>query len=364
MTEADDLRQAVREFLGVTSPGTRVRDLMATDEGYDRAVWKQMAAEMGLHGIAIPEQFGGAGATMAELAVVFEEMGAALLCAPFFSTIALAAHAILRSGDTTAMADYLPGFVDGSTTATLILNGRLDAWDPHAVTLTARADGTGHRVQGDAELVLDGHTADVLLAAAKTAAGTSLFAIAAEADGLSRQPLATLDRTRKVARIQFNDVAARLIGTDGNAAEGLADTGDLATVALAAEQVGAAQRCLDMAVEYAKERIQFGRAIGSFQAVKHRCADMLVLVEGARSAAVHAAGAAESDDLSIATSVAKIACSEAFLHVALDNMRIHGGIGFTWEHDAHLYVRRAKATQLIFGSPDYHAERLAGLVIP
>ncbi|MDG5486739.1 acyl-CoA dehydrogenase family protein [Mycolicibacterium gadium] len=361
MTESDDLRQAVREFLGVTSPGTRVRDLMATDEGYARAVWKQMANELGLHGIAIPEQFGGAGATMAELAVVFEEMGAALLCAPFFSTVALAAHAILCSGDTAAMADYLPGLVDGSTTATLILNGRLEAWDPHAVTLTARADGTGHRIQGDAELVLDGHTADVVLVAAKTAAGTSLFAIAAEADGLSRQPLATLDRTRKVARIQFNDVAARLIGTDGDAAAGLANTGDLATVALAAEQVGAAQRCLDMAVEYAKERIQFGRAIGSFQAVKHRCADMLVLVEGARSAAVHAAGAADAE-LSIAASVAKIACSEAFLQVALDNMRIHGGIGFTWEHDAHLYVRRAKATQLMFGSPDFHADRLAELV--
>jgi alkylation response protein AidB-like acyl-CoA dehydrogenase len=364
MSEADELRQAVREFLEVASPSRRVRDLMSTAEGYDKSVWRQMAGELGLHGIAVPEEFGGAGATVAELAVVFEEMGAALLCAPFFSTVALATQAILCSGDTTAMGDYLPGFVDGSTTATVILNSDLDAWDPKAVALTAHADGTGYRIQGDADLVLDGHTADVVLAAANTSAGISLLAVSANADGLTREPLATLDRTRKVSRLRFHDVPARLIGTDGEAAAGLARTCDLAIAALAAEQVGAAQRCLDMAVGYAKERIQFGRAIGSFQAVKHRCADMLVLVEGARSASAHAAESADSNDLPIAASVAKMACSEAFLQVALDSMRIHGGIGFTWEHDAHLYVRRAKATELIFGSPDHHAQRLAALATP
>jgi alkylation response protein AidB-like acyl-CoA dehydrogenase len=364
MSEADDLRHSVREFLAIASPSDRVRDLMSTAEGYDESVWHQMARELGLHGIAVPEKFGGAGATLSELAVVFEEMGAALLCAPFFSTVALATQAILCSGDTAAMADYLPSLVDGSTTATAILNGRLDAWEPQAVTLTARVDGTGHRIHGDADFVLDGHTADVVLATANTSAGTSLFAVAADADGLTRKPLATLDRTRKVARLQFQDVPARLIGTDGDAAAGLARTSDLAIAALAAEQVGAAQRCLDTAVGYAKERVQFGRAIGSFQAVKHRCADMLVLVEGARSAAIHAAESADGSDLPMAASVAKMACSEAFLQVALDNMRIHGGIGFTWEHDAHLYVRRAKATELMFGSPDHHAQRLAALATP
>ncbi|MEE2851899.1 MAG: acyl-CoA dehydrogenase family protein [Actinomycetota bacterium] len=361
MSEADELRRSVREFLAVASTSARVRDLMSTTAGYDESVWHQMAREMGLHGIAVPGEFGGAGATLSELAVVFEEMGAALLCAPFFSTVALATQAILCSGDNAAMADYLPRFVDGSTTATVILNGRLDAWDPDAVALTARADRTGHRIRGDADLVLDGNTADVVLAAANTRAGISLFAVAADAEGLTREPLATLDRTRKVARLRFDDVPARLIGIDGAAAPGLARTCDLAIAALAAEQVGSAQRCLDMAVGYAKERVQFGRAIGSFQAVKHRCADMLVLVEGARSAAVHAAESADRNDLPVAASVAKVACSEAFLQVALDNMRIHGGIGFTWEHDAHLYVRRAKATELIFGSPDHHAQRLAAL---
>lgn len=361
MSEADELRRAVRGYLQATSPPERVRELMATERGYDQDEWRQMAGELGLHGIAVPEEFGGAGATWSELAVVFEEMGAALLCAPFFSTVALAAQAILCSGDTAAMGDYLPGFVDGSSTGTVIFNGGLDAWDRKAVTLTAHADGVGHRIHGDADLVIDGHTADVVLAAANTGAGISLFAVAGDADGLTREPLDGLDRTRKVARLQFHDVPARLIGTDGAAAAGLARTCDLAIAALAAEQVGAAQRCLEMAVGYAKERVQFGRAIGSFQAVKHRCADMLVLVEGARSAAVHAAESADGSDLPIAASVAKMACSEAFLQVALDNMRIHGGIGFTWEHDAHLYVRRAKATELVFGSPDDHAQRLATL---
>lgn len=361
-SEADELRAAVREFLEAASPSATVRELMATESGWDGAVWRQMAGELGLHGIAVPEEFGGAGAGMSELAVVFEEMGAALLCSPFFSTVAMATQAILTSGDEGAMADYLPDLVDGTSTATLILNGGLDAWSPSAVTLTAHRDGEDFRLSGEADLVLDGHSADMILAAANSERGLSLFAVAADTRGLEREPLATLDRTRKVARVRFSDVPARLIGTEGGGAAGLARTADLAVVALAAEQVGAAQRCLDMAVAYAKERIQFGRAIGSFQAVKHRCADMLVLVEGARSAAVHAAEVADTDELASAASVAKMACSEAFLAVALDNMRIHGGIGFTWEHDAHLYVRRAKATQLIFGSPDYHAQRLADLV--
>jgi alkylation response protein AidB-like acyl-CoA dehydrogenase len=362
MSEVDELRLAVREFLAVTSPADRVRELMDTSDGRDQAAWHQMARELGLHGIAIPEQYGGAGAGMPELAVVFEEMGAALMCAPFFATVALAAHALLHTGDTAAMDDFLPGIVNGSTTATLILNGSLDAWDPGSVTLSAREDGRRFRIDGVAEMVIDGHTADVVLAVANTDVGPSLFAVDGDADGLGREPLATLDRTRKMARLDFNNVAARPIGAAGDAVAGLVRTQSVAMVALASEQVGAAQRCLDMAVGYAKERIQYGRAIGSFQAIKHRCADMLVLVEGARSAAAHAAEAVGTDQEEIAASVAKMASSEAFLHVALDNMRIHGGIGFTWEHDAHLYVRRAKATGLMFGDPDHHAERLATLV--
>ncbi|WP_241566731.1 acyl-CoA dehydrogenase family protein [Mycolicibacterium elephantis] len=360
--DVGDLREAVRDFLAARSSSSAVRAVMDSPAGYDEGVWRELTADLGLAAIAVPEEFGGAAAGMRELAVVFEEMGAALLCAPFFATVALAIPTLLGSGDAIAMSEYLPSLVDGSKTATVVLNGTLDAWDPDAVTLTARSDGIGYRLYGDADRVIDGHTANIILAAANTDAGISLVAVSADADGLTREPLATLDRTRKVAKLSFDGVPARLIGADGGATAGLERAYHVAIVALAAEQVGAAQRCLDMAVRYAKERIQFGRAIGSFQAVKHRCADMLVLVEGARSALQHAAEVPDGEQRAVAASVAKMACSEAFLQVALDNMRIHGGIGFTWEHDAHLYVRRAKATQLIFGSPDYHAQRLATLV--
>ncbi|OBI84958.1 acyl-CoA dehydrogenase family protein [Mycobacterium asiaticum] len=361
-TEVDDLRRVVRDYLSATSSSETVRRLMETDSGFDETAWRQIAGELGLTGIAVPEKWGGAGAGMTELAVVLEEMGAALLCSPFFATIALATQAVLGSGDQHAIERFVPRFLDGSSTATLVLNDRLDAWDPAAVTLRAHRDGAVHRIHGQAPLVLDGHTAQVILVAAQTAAGISLFAVQGRPDGLRRSRLNTLDRTRKVARLEFDGVPAELIGTDGDAAGFLGRTANQAVVALAAEQVGAAQRCLDMAVDYAKQRIQFGRAIGSFQAVKHRCADMLVLVEGARSAAMHAAEVVGTDELATAASVAKMVCSEAFLQVSLDNMRIHGGIGFTWEHDAHLYIRRAKASQLIFGTPDHHAQRLASLL--
>lgn len=361
MSELDDLRGAVRDYLTTASSSDSVRRLSATEGGFDEKVWAQLAGELGLHGIAVPEEFGGAGAGVAELAVVFEEMGAALLCGPFFSTVALAIPSILTSGDTAAARDLVPGLVDGSATATLALNGRLGTWDPTLVTLSARGASDGFRVSGDVALALDGNTADLILVAANTDAGISLFAVSSDAEGLVREPLAGLDRTRKCARLRFDDVVARLVGHDGAAAAGLARTSDLATVLLAAEQLGGAQRCLDTAVAYAKERIQFGRPIGSFQAVKHRCADMLVLVEGARSAVVHAAAEADSNELAIAASVAKLAASETYLHVAVDNMKIHGGIGYTWEHDAHLYVRRAKSAALMFGEPDHHAERLANL---
>ncbi|MDX1873871.1 acyl-CoA dehydrogenase family protein [Mycolicibacterium sp. 120266] len=362
-TELDELREAVRGFLHDASPSASVRALMDTDRGYDAAVWKTMATELGLHGIAVPEQWGGAGAGLREIVVVFEEMGAALLCAPFFATVALAVNAVLDSGDEGAISEYVPAMVGGEMTGTVILDGSLGLWDPHvSVSLTAVAAGDGFRVSGHAPRVLDGHTADMLFVAATTSFGVALFAVAADAEGLTRTPLATLDRTRKIADVTFSDVPARLIGGREQAADGLRRTGDLALVALAAEQLGAASRCLDMAVDYAKNRIQFGRAIGSFQAVKHRCADMLVLVEGARSAVTHAAGCDDPSELAVAAAVAKLACSEAFLSVAVDTMRVHGGIGFTWEHDAHLYFRRAKSSELMFGDPHQHAERLAELV--
>jgi alkylation response protein AidB-like acyl-CoA dehydrogenase len=203
--------------------------------------------------------------------------------------------------------------------------------------------------------------ANVLVVAARTPAGLSLFAVDENAPGLTRTPLATMDQTRKQARLELSGTPARLIGADGGASAGLSKTLDLAAVALAAEQVGGAQRCLDMSVEYAKQRVQFGRPIGSFQAIKHKCADMLLEVESAKSAAYYAgwAAAEASDELAVVASLAKAYCSDAYFHAAAENIQIHGGIGFTWEHDAHLYFKRAKSSELLLGDPTYHRELLA-----
>jgi alkylation response protein AidB-like acyl-CoA dehydrogenase len=209
--------------------------------------------------------------------------------------------------------------------------------------------------------VLDGHVANLLVVAARTPAGLGLFAVEGDAPGLTRTPLATMDQTRKQARLELAGTPGRLIGADGGASAGLSRTLDLAAVALAAEQVGGAQRCLDMSVEYAKERVQFGRPIGSFQAIKHKCADMLLEVESAKSAAYYAgwAAAESSDELPVVASLAKAYCSDAYFHAAAENIQIHGGIGFTWEHDAHLYFKRAKSSELLLGDPTYHRELLA-----
>ncbi|HUO48732.1 MAG TPA: acyl-CoA dehydrogenase, partial [Acidimicrobiales bacterium] len=283
------------------------------------------------------------------------------LCAPYFSTVALGANALLASGDEGAKKDLLPGIASGDTIATLALTEDTGRWDLDGITLAASESGGGWTLDGHKMFVIDGHSADLILVAARTARGVSLFAVEGGAAGLTRTALATMDQTRKQARLEFSGTPARLVGDDGGAAGVLSQTLDLAAVALAAEQVGGAQRCLDMAVEYAKTRIQFGRPIGSFQAIKHKCADMLLEVESAKSAAYYAgwAAAEDSDELPVVASLAKSYCSEAYFHAAAENIQIHGGIGFTWEHDAHLYFKRAKSSELLLGDPSYHRELLA-----
>jgi alkylation response protein AidB-like acyl-CoA dehydrogenase len=359
--EQEELRSSVRRFLEDKSPMTEVRRLMETSEGYDPAVWKQMGEQLGLQAIAIPEEYGGVGFGYVELTVIFEEMGAALLCAPYFATVALAANALLSSGDERAKKDLLPGIASGETIATLALTEDTGRWDLDGVTLAATGKGGEWKLDGHKMFVIDGHTADLILVAGRTAKGVSLFAVESGAAGLTRTPLATMDQTRKQTRIEFSGTPARLVGEDGGAGPALSRTLDLAAVALAAEQVGGAQRCLDMAVDYAKTRIQFGRPIGSFQAIKHKCADMLLEVESAKSAAYYAgwAAAEDSDELPVVASLAKSYCSEAYFHAAAENIQIHGGIGFTWEHDAHLYFKRAKSSELLLGDPSYHRELLA-----
>jgi alkylation response protein AidB-like acyl-CoA dehydrogenase len=359
--EQEELRRSVRRFLEDKSPETEVRRLMETTEGYDPAVWEQMGSQLGLQGLAIPEEFGGSGYTYVELIVVLEEMGRALLCAPYFSTVALAANLLLASGDGAAKKDYLPGIADGSKIATVALAEASGRWDEAGVTLEATGSGNSWTLSGEKLYVLDGHTADLVLVAARTAAGVSVFAVDKGANGFVAEALSTMDQTRKQARLTFSSTPARLVGTDGAGWAAISKMLDLAAVALAAEQVGGAQFVLEMAVEYAKNRVQFGRPIGSFQAIKHKCADMLLEVESAKSAAYYAgwAAAEDNEELPVVASLAKSYCSEAYFHATAENIQIHGGIGFTWEHPAHLYFKRAKSSELLFGDPTYHRELLA-----
>jgi alkylation response protein AidB-like acyl-CoA dehydrogenase len=356
--EQEELRKTVRAFLEAKSSEEAVREQMETDNGFDDAVWAQMGEQMGLQGLAIPEEFGGSGYGYVELGIVLEEMGRSLLCAPFFSTVVLAANALILSGDDAAKQAHLPGIAAGTTKATVAFTEPNGKWDESGIEAIADADG---KITGTKSFVLDGNTADLIIVAAKTAAGTSLFAVAGDAAGLTKTALSTMDQTRKQAKLDLDGVQGTLIGTDGGGWDILQGMLDLAAVGLAAEQVGGAQMVLDMAVEYAKVRVQFGRPIGSFQAIKHKCADMLLEVESAKSAAYYGmwCAAEMNDELASTASLAKAYCSEAYFHAAAENIQIHGGIGFTWEHPAHLYFKRAKSSELLFGDPTFHREQLA-----
>jgi alkylation response protein AidB-like acyl-CoA dehydrogenase len=359
--ELDELRTTVRDFLAAkTSPG-QAWDLLDSGQGYDPAVWSQLA-DLGLHGLALPADYGGDGYGFVELAVVLEEMGRVLLRSPFLSTIVLAAGALVASRDTAAMAAHLPGIAAGKTTAALAVAEADGSWDATGLATTAGQRDGGWTVRGDKWFVLDGASADLVLVVASTAQGPTLLAVAGDAPGLTATPLRTLDPTRQLARLQFADVAAVPVGEPGTAATVAAEVLDLAMTALAAEQAGGARACLDASAAYARERVQFGRPIGSFQAVKHKCADMLVRVQLAEAAAREAAdavsGVPDAPDPRIAAAVAHVVCSEAFMFAAAENIQVHGGIGFTWEHPAHLYFRRAKSSQLMFGGPAVYYERL------
>ena len=364
--EQEQLRDAVRRFLEAKSPSTEVRRLMETTEGYDPAVWNQMANELGLQSLHIPEEYGGQGFTFVELGIVLEEMGRVLLAAPYFSTVVLAADAIMNAGTPEQQAELLPGIASGETIAALAFTEPNGKWDASGITMEATPAGDGYTLDGTKMFVIDGHTANLIVVAARLAGtsgedGISLFSVAADAAGLTRTPLATMDQTRKQAKLEFAGVVAQPLGEPGAGWPALSKTLDQAAAGLANEMVGGAQKVLDMSVEYAKVRVQFGRPIGSFQAIKHKCADMLLEVESGKSAAYYAAWAAseDSDELPVAASLAKAYCSDAYFHAAAENIQIHGGIGFTWEHDAHLYFKRAKSSEILLGDATYHRELLA-----
>ncbi|MDQ2876335.1 MAG: acyl-CoA/acyl-ACP dehydrogenase [Actinomycetota bacterium] len=359
--DQEELRRVVRQFLESKSPESAVREQMETESGYDPAVWSQMGDQMGLQGLIIPEEFGGSGYSYVELIVVLEEMGRRLLCAPYFSTVVLAANTLLSAGDDSAKKDYLPGIASGETIATLAFTEDGGSWDPASIRLAASRHGDGWVLDGHKSFVLSGASVGLILVAAVAGGGLSLFAVDAAASGLTATALPTLDQTRGLARLEFSAVPAGLIGSAGDATAILDRVLDVAAVALAAEQLGGAQRALDITVDYTKARHQFGRPIGSFQALKHRMADLLMEVESLRSAVAYAASAVadDSDEVPVLASLVKAYASETYFHVAAEMIQMHGGIGFTWEHDAHLFFKRAKSSELFLGDGAYHRERLA-----
>ncbi|MFI5319364.1 MAG: acyl-CoA dehydrogenase family protein [Myxococcota bacterium] len=362
--EHDELRKTVRAFLQRRSDEKAVRASMSSERGYDAEVWKQLAEELGLVGLIIPEEHGGAGFGAIELLIAMEEMGRALLCAPFLGTSVFAANALLTCADGVTQKELLPKIASGACIASVAYaepNGR---WDLAGITL--RAKGTGSSVttlEGEKTLVLDGHAAHVLLVVARTDAGLELLRVDAGAAGLSRTSIPALDLTRKLAHVSFKNTPATRISS-GDQTASFERVLALVCAALAAEQVGGAQRVLDMAVEYAKSRLKFGRPIGSYQGIKHKCAEMLVSVEMAKSAAYNAlfGAAANEPDFVESAALAKAFCSEAYFRAAAENIQIHGGMGFTWEAAPHLYFKRAKASELLFGDAAHHREALANHV--
>ncbi|TAM64546.1 MAG: acyl-CoA dehydrogenase [Mycobacterium sp.] len=360
--EQRELIRAVQAFLDKRSPEAEVRRLMEAGGAADPAVWAQIAQQLGLQGLAIPERYGGGGFGYLDLALVAECVGAALLVAPLLSTVA-AAGAINFSDDEKLKSAYLPALASGDLVATLAFAEDSGRWDAASVTTTAATQSAAAVLTGTKMYVLDAMSAGALVVSARSAAGVGLYIVDARAPGVTVSAMDALDLTRPLGRVDLAGAPARPIVAGGPVSDVVDRVLAVAVTLLAAEQVGGAQRCLDMAVEYAKVRVQFGRPIGSFQAIKHKCADMLYDVESARSAAYHAASSLDnSHDSRAEAALAQAHCSAAYSRVAAENIQIHGGIGFTWEHPAQLHYKRAKSSELLFGDPAAHRERLGELL--
>jgi alkylation response protein AidB-like acyl-CoA dehydrogenase len=338
---------------------------MESDPPFDADVWGRLGTELGVLGLSVPEADDGVGGSLVDQAVAVEELGASLACGPVFGTVFLAIPALVAASSGPVRDGLLTELVEGRRTAAFAVADRAGAFDPAAVAVTASRSGEQWTVTGTAQRVVDGGIADDLLVAAKGPDGVALFAVEAAAPGVDRTPLATLDLTRSQATVHFSDAPARLVADSGEAPRVIEHALHVGSALLAVEQVGAARHLLDLSVDYAKTRLQFGRPIGSFQAVKHRLADLLVDLEHARSAAYHAVWALTdgSDDPALVASIAQATASAAFVRVATDTIQVHGGIGFTWEHQAHLYFKRATTDAALLGSPEQHRSRVAELVL-
>lgn len=356
------LRTMVRDYLRRRVDATELHRSIEPGAAYNTDIWTEMAEGLGLHGIAIPEEFDGSGATLVELAIVLQEMGRVLLASPFFASVVLAATTLQQSGDEGAQKEWLPGIASGELIGTLAYaeHARGGAGTRHInVCATSRAEGW--TITGTKRFVVDGDSAGLLLVTAKTESGVSIFAVDAAANGVTVKAPLVLDPTRHLANITFEDAPARLVGQEGEGQAILERTLAVAGIALSAEMVGAAENSLEMAVEYAGARVQFDRPIGSFQAIKHKSADMFIDVETSRTALLYAAWslASGADDAQLVAGLTLAHISDASFRTGAQLLQILGGIGYTWEHDAHLYFKRMKTSGQLLGSADEYREGVA-----
>src|SRR6266851_350422 len=366
------LRNLTREFLTRESTPRAVRTLMEEPRGFSDATWQQMS-EMGLPGLAIDPGYGGQGLGMVELALVLEEMGRAAYPGPFFATSVLAASAIAAGGQPNQLARFLPDIAQGRTKATLALIVDALSWAGSGVRMTAERRGNEFVLNGTKRFVPFAQAADLILVVARTSSGsaddgTTVFALPADAAGLRQVPNVEMDHTSKTSTLMFDGVAVAADAVIGEVDRGwvvIGPTLQRAAIGASAEMLGAARRCMEMSVEYAKVRQQFGQPIGAFQAIKHACAEMLLEVENAHGATYYAAWAldAGSPDAALAASVAKAYVGDASRKVCGSSIQVHGGIGFTWEYDLHLYVKRAKHFEPLYGDADFHRERALQLLL-
>ncbi|MFC6672086.1 acyl-CoA dehydrogenase family protein [Marinobacterium aestuariivivens] len=377
--EQEMIRESAHAFLADVSTSAAVRAAMATERGYDEALWGRICNELCWQAIHIPEAYGGLGLGFVELAILLEQMGQRLLCSPFLSTVGLATNALLLAGSEAQKRHWLGQIAEGRLTATLAWTGAGGGYEAASVAAEARLVGGEYVLSGTLRHVPDGHTADLLIVAARTPgsegeSGISLFAVPADTVGVERCWLPTMDQTRRQAEICLDQVRLEceaLLGEAGEAGPALTRTLQLAAVCVAAEQLGGAQAVLDLTVDYTKERVQFGRPVAGFQAIKHRAADMMLQVEASRSAVYYAAcvaqealfGGEAGAELPLAASLAKAWCSDAFFHCASESIQLHGGVGFTWEYDPHLYFKRARSSETFLGASAWHREKIAQAIL-
>jgi alkylation response protein AidB-like acyl-CoA dehydrogenase len=363
--EQQDLRAALRRFCAEHSDEATVRRLMESTPSFDDKVWYRLGSELGVLGLGVPEELDGSGGGIVDAAIAVEELGAALFCGPVYGTVAMSIPALVAAPESSVRAEILGPLVAGIRTAAFAVPDQGGLFVADVVALRAKAFGDEWIVSGTVGRVVDAAVADDLLVAAIGEDGMALFVVDATDSRVEHTVLSTMDLTRQQATVRFTDVPARRLATHEDAARICQHALYVGAVLLAAEQVGGAQHLLDLSVSYAKQRLQFGRPIGSFQAVKHRLADMFVDLEHARSAAYYGAWALQygTDDPALAASIAQATCSAAYTRIAADAVQVHGGVGFTWEHQAHLYFKRAFTDAALLGGAEEHRSRIADLVL-